>query len=136
MNSKTHTLSIDAPKERVFDFVSNVENLPKWATVFCRRLRKDDRGRWRVLSPDGEIFFRIDANAEAGLVDMRGGPDEGAMAYWPARIVACPDGQALLTFTAFQYPGMTDEQFGAACDGLKAEFPRLKALAEAHAGTA
>jgi hypothetical protein len=133
MKSNTHTLTIDAPAGRVFDFVSKVENLPKWAKAFCRDLRTDDRGRWKVLAPDGEIFFGIDADARAGVVDMSGGPDPGAMSYWPARVVARPDGGSLFIFTAFQYPGMTDAQFEATCEGLKTEFPHLKALAEAHA---
>ena len=130
MNSNTHTLSIDAPRERVFDFLSRVENLPKWARIFCRELKKDEKGRWKVLSTRGEIFFRIAGDRDEGIVDMYGGPDEAAMAYWPARVVARPDGGSLFIFTAFQYPGMSDDEFNAACEGLKMEFPHLKELAE------
>ena len=123
MKNNTHTLTIDAPAKQVFDFVSRVENLPKWAKVFCRDLRKDDRGRWKVLTPSGEIFFDIDANARAGVVNMKGGRDPNAISYWPARVVAQPDGNSLFIFTAFQYPGMTDAQFEAACEGLRIRPP-------------
>lgn len=39
MNNRTKTVTFNAPKEKVFDYLSNIENLPKWATGFCRTLQ-------------------------------------------------------------------------------------------------
>src|SRR5262245_39571121 len=75
MRNATHTLTIDAPKAQVFAFVSQVENLPKWATVFARAAKCGSDGRWKVATPQGEILFRIEADADSGVVDMYGGPD-------------------------------------------------------------
>lgn len=129
MQTSTHTLRLTAPKARVFAFLSQIENLPKWATLFCRGLKRDAQGRWKVETPDGEIFFRIAADAETGVVDMYGGPTEDQMAYWPARVVERPGG-SLFIFTAFQYPGMPDEAFKAQCDGLQREFPHIRTHTE------
>ena len=52
------------------------------------------------------------------------------MSYWPSRVIAQPDGSSLFLFTAFQYPGMSDESFAAQCAGLTQEFPHIKAHVE------
>jgi len=38
--SKTFSLSIQADPKAVYDFVSNPQNLPKWATAFCKSIAK------------------------------------------------------------------------------------------------
>ncbi len=129
MLTSTHTLALNAPKERTFAFLSEIENLPKWATILCKRLKRDAGGRWKVETPEGEIFFRIAADAETGVVDMYGGPSDERMAYWPARVVERPGG-SLFIFTAFQYPGMPDEVFKAQCDGLQREFEHIRTHTE------
>ena len=50
MNSNTHSLALAAPHDKVFGFLSNIENLPKWATLFCRELKRDSGGRYRVVT--------------------------------------------------------------------------------------
>ena len=130
MNSNTHTLALKATKAKVFDFLSKIENLPKWATMFCRELRPLDAGRYKVMTPQGEIFFRIEADSKSGVIDMYGGPNEEQMAYWPARVVERPGAGSLFIFTAFQYPGTSDQDFTMQCEGLKQEFPHIATYTE------
>ncbi len=61
---------------------------------------------------------------------MYGGPREDQLAYLPARVVEQPGAGSLFIFTAFQYPGVRDEDFAAQCEGLKQEFPHIKANTE------
>ena len=126
MKTSTHTLPLESPKATTFAFLANIENLPQWATVFCKGLKKDAQGRDKVITPGGEIFFKIVADEKTGALDMFGGPTEGEMAYWPARVVERPDHGSLLIFTAFQYPGMTDEGFAQQCVGLEQEFEHIR----------
>src|SRR5262245_60340175 len=65
----THSLVLNAPKAKVFEFLSKEENLPKWAVVFCRTIEKRD-DRWWVKTPQGEMLFRIEADAKTGVLDM------------------------------------------------------------------
>ncbi len=95
--------------------------------MFCKGLKRDLRGGYKVITPQGEIFFRIESDARTGTIDMYGGPNEAEMAYWPARVVERPGGGSLFIFTAMQYPGMSDEAFAAQCDGLEKEFPHIEA---------
>ena len=128
MQSRTHTLELDVPKDRVFDFLSNIENLPKWATQFCLELKLDKNGRHKITTPDGEIFFRIESDPDTGVIDMFGGPSEGQMMHWPARVVGNPSNGSIFVFTAMQYPGIPDEVFAAQCDALRAEFEHIRLL--------
>ncbi len=44
LRSKTVTISITCPQGKVYDFVSNPSNLPKWAKTYCRSIeRLNDR---------------------------------------------------------------------------------------------
>lgn len=58
MNAHTRTVTIQANTKVVFDFVANIENLPKWAVVFCQRLRRDG-SRWIVTTPGGELTLAV-----------------------------------------------------------------------------
>ena len=133
MNTSTHSLTLSAPKQRTFDFLSRIDNLPKWATLFCRELRREPGGKHKVVTPQGEIFFRIVADPATGVIDMYGGPSGAAMAHWPTRVIGLDNRSSLFLFTALQYPGVSDEDFSAQCRGLEAEFPHIKAQVEAGA---
>src|SRR5579859_7084239 len=98
MNSSTHTFALRAPKERVFAFLAQIENLPRWATLFCKGLKRLEDGRYKVLTPAGEIFFKIESDSHSGVIDMYGGPTETQLAYWPARVVGRGTG-SLFIFT-------------------------------------
>ena len=125
MKTNTHTLPLSASKAKAFAFLADIENLPKWATMFCKELKKDAQGKHKVVTPGGEIFFRIAADEKTGTIDMFGGPTEDQMAYWPARLVERPGAGSLFIFTSMQYPGMTDEVFAMQCESLKQEFAHV-----------
>lgn len=133
MKTSTHTLPLTASKAKTFAFLSDIANLPKWATAFCHGLKTDDQGRQKVITPNGEIFFRIVADEETGTIDMYGGPAEEQMAYWPTRVVDRPGHGSLFLFTAMQYPGMTDEGFARQCASLLTEFDHIKAHVDGQA---
>jgi hypothetical protein len=125
MNSKTVSLMLHAPKENVFSYLENIENLPKWATVFCKELKKEG-GKYKVVTSMGELFFEIESDKKTGVIDMYAGPNERQMGIFPARVLDMPGGASMILFTMFQTPGMTDEQFNAQYKSLLQEFEHLK----------
>lgn len=127
MKTSTHTLPLSAPKTKAFTFLADIENLPKWATMFCKELKKDAQGKHKVVTPGGEIFFKIVGDEKSGTIDMYGGPTEEQMSYWPARVVERPGAGSLFIFTSMQYPGMSDEVFTMQCESLKQEFAHIVA---------
>jgi hypothetical protein len=126
MRSETVTTVLDAPREAVFDYLAEIENLPSWATEFARELRRDADG-YLVVNGLGEFRFEISADRATGVVDMFAGPDREHMALFPTRAVALPDGRTAYSFTMFQDPEMPDELFDAQYASLRREFANIEA---------
>ena len=68
----------------------------------------------------GEFFFELHADTDTGVIDMLAGPSEDALVRFPTRVVATPAGGSAFTFTMFQAPGQSSEQF----EGQYASLPR------------
>ena len=129
MNTITHTATFNAPKEKVFAYLANVENLPEWATGFCKGLRRDGDD-YVVTTPGGEVFFNIDSEPATGVLDMTAGPAKDQTVTWPARVAALPDGSTLFTFTVLQTPDLSDEMFAAQSELLKGELENIRHAVE------
>ncbi len=127
MRSETVTAVLDAPRDEVFAVMSDIERLPEWATEFARELRRDGDD-YKVVNGLGEFYFSIAADADSGVIDMFAGPTKDAMAVFPTRAVALPDGRTAYSFTMFQGPGMPDELFEAQHASLRREFANIEGL--------
>ena len=125
MRSRTVTAVFPAPKERVFEYMSDIENLPRWATEFARELKVVD-GRHVVVNGLGEFVFAIESDESTGVVDMYAGPSEDAMGVFPTRVVELPGGSSAYSFTMFQAPDMPDELFESQHESLRREFQNLE----------
>ena len=125
MKSHTVTIVLFAPPDRVFAYLSDIENLPRWATEFARELKVVD-GRHKVVNGLGEFFFEIHADAETGVIDMLAGPDEDQLALFPTRVVALGEDRSAFTFTMFQWPGQPDELFESQYASLQREFGNIE----------
>jgi hypothetical protein len=126
MESRTVTTILAAPKEDVFAYLSEVDNLPGWATEFARELRYED-GKAKVVNGLGELYFAIEADAETGVIDMYAGPTEEELGLFPARVVGLPGGGSAFTFTMFQAPGMPAELFESQYRSLLHELENVRA---------
>jgi hypothetical protein len=127
MRSETVTTILPATRQRVFDYMSNIRNLPEWATEFARELREED-GEYRVVNNLGEFVFDIRADEETGVIDMYAGPTRDELAVFPTRAVELPDGRTSYSFTMFQGPGMPDELFESQHESLKREFANIERI--------
>lgn len=124
MRTRTVTTVLLAPRDEVFAWLSDVENLPEWATEFARELRLED-GRHKVVNGLGEFLFEIRADERSGVIDMYAGPSDDAMALFPTRVVGLPSGETAFTFTMLQSPGQPDELFDAQYESLRREFENI-----------
>lgn len=126
MLNQTVTAVLDAPRDEVFAFLSEVDNLPLWATEFARELHHED-GRTTVVNGLGEFLFSIEADPETGVIDMYAGPTEEQLALFPTRVVPLGPAKTAYTFTMFKGPGMPDELFDAQHRSLQREFDNIRA---------
>jgi hypothetical protein len=125
MQVRTVTTVLQAPRHEMFGYLSEIGNLPKWATEFARELRYED-GWAKVVNGLGEFYFAIQADPSSGVIDMYAGPSKEAMAMFPTRTVSLPDGRTAFSFTMFQAPDMSDELFEAQHESLKREFANIE----------
>ncbi len=125
MRSRTVTTVLSAPRQEVFEYMSDVRNLPEWATEFARRLEREGDD-WKVVNNLGELYFEIRADERTGVIDMHAGPTKDEMAMFPTRAVELPGGRTAYTFTMFQGPGMPDELFESQYASLQREFDNIE----------
>ena len=125
MRSHTVTTVLDASKDKVFAYLSDIENLPRWATEFARELRLEDGGA-KIVNGLGEFHFAIEADEDSGVIDMYAGPTKDEMAVFPTRVVEMAGGSSAYTFTMFQAPGMSDELFESQYQSLLREFENIR----------
>ena len=125
MKSHTVTTVLAAPSDQVFAYLSDIENLPRWATEFARELRVVD-GRHKVVNRLGEFFFAIRADDETGVIDMLAGPEEDQLALFPTRVVPLGENRSAFTFTMFQWPGQPDDLFENQYASLQREFANIE----------
>jgi hypothetical protein len=118
------TAVLSAPRQAVFEYMSDIERLPEWATEFARELRRDGPD-YKVVNGLGEFYFEIRADADTGVIDMFAGPSKDQMAIFPTRAVELPDGRTAFSFTMFQGPGMPDDLFESQHQSLKREFANI-----------
>ena len=125
MSSRTVTAVLEAPKEQVFDYLSQIANLPKWASEFARELKYED-GKAKVVNGLGEFYVSIDADPDTGVIDMYAGPTESGLALFPTRVVALPAGGSAFSFTMFQGAEIPDELFESQYQSLLREFENIE----------
>jgi hypothetical protein len=132
MRVDTQTLVVDVPKETLFEFLANPENLPRWAVKFCHTIRPKDKATWWVRGCLGEIPIRYSTDSRSGVIDyhVAGPAGEGVI---PTRVVPVGPRSAYV-FTQAQPPGMTDESFHEQVENLKEELKVLKELMESNGG--
>ena len=125
LNSITETCVVAVPKDRVFAFLSDIDNLPKCSTKFVKKIIPID-GKYKAVTPIGEEFIRLYTNENAGLIDIYVGPVEDNMTPAHLRIISLPDGSTAIMFTFFQYASTSDTIWKIFCEWIKVEVENIK----------
>ncbi|HEU5221928.1 MAG TPA: hypothetical protein VFU58_07700 [Candidatus Nitrosotalea sp.] len=125
MNSVTETCVVNVPRDNVFEFLSNIENIPKWATKFVSKLKLVDN-KYKALTPIGEVFIRLDVDKKAGLIDIYAGPTEDNMTAAYMRIISLQDTSTAVMFTFFQYDSTPDAIWEIFCEWIKIEVDNIR----------
>ena len=113
------------PKDTVFAFLSNVENLPKWSTKFVKKIITVD-GKYKAVTPIGEVFIRLDTNEKSGLIDIYAGPTEDNMTPAYLRIISLPDESTAVMFTFFQFASTPNTLWKIFCEWIKIEVENIQ----------
>ncbi|HQY05870.1 MAG TPA: hypothetical protein PLQ52_07375, partial [Lacunisphaera sp.] len=124
MNIHPLTITVSAPRDTVFNFLADIENLPRWAGAWCERLALQ-RGRWWALTSEGEQVMDMETSAGTGVIDLRAGMSPERFRLMPIRVVALSTRRTLVSFLVIEGPDETNDAFAqrrerlqSAADGL------------------
>jgi hypothetical protein len=126
--SKTMSTSIKSDPKTVYDFVSNLENLPKWASSTFPSI-KEVNGEWVVDTPNGRNKVIITEKNNFGILDHHVKLTSSVEVYVPMRVVKNGDGSEVM-LTVFQAPEMTDEGYAKDIQTVERDLNHLKTLIE------
>lgn len=125
LNSITETCVVSVPKDKAFQFLSNIENLPKWSTQFVKKLMVVN-GKYKAITPIGEVFLKLETDEKAGLIDIYAGPTEEHMTPAFLRVIPFSKNSTAVMFTFFQYDDTDDNTWNIFCDWIKIEVGNIK----------
>jgi hypothetical protein len=128
MKSKTINKSIKIDPETVYDFLSNLENLSRWAADTFPSITEVN-GEWIVDTPHGQNKVMLTERNNYGILDHHVKLTSGVEVYVPMRVVKNGDGSEVM-LTVFQPPEMTDEAFVEDIQTVEKDLNNLKTIVE------
>ena len=124
-------IEIRAPRAKVFEFVRNPSNLPRWAHSF--RSAEDGRARLETSAGAVDVRLGVSADAESGSVDWRLGFPDGSVGLAQSRVTETTRGTCIYSFV-LHAPPVALEQIEGALEAqrttLQSELATLKSLME------
>lgn len=128
MNSDTQSILINTSPEKLFDFLTNPENMARWASSLCQSVSKEG-DQWLLQSKMGQLKLNIVSHPELGVIDYHISPPLPMKITAYTRII--PNGQGCeFLFTQFQIPFLPATIFEKQKASLKKELVTLKEIAE------
>jgi hypothetical protein len=128
MKSRTMNTSINSNPQIVYDFVSNLENLPRWASNTFPSI-KEVNGEWVVDTSQGQNKVMLAERNNFGILDHYVKLTSGVKVYVPMRVVKNGDGSEVM-LTVFQTPEMTDERYAEDIKTVEKDLNHLKTIIE------
>ena len=126
--SRTLSVSIGRHPGKVYEFVSDPENLPKWAKGLGKSVKKQGTD-WIVDTPQGPMKFRFVEKNNFGVLDHYVTTASGIEIYVPMRVLANGTRSEVI-FTLFRLPDMTDEKYAEDMKLVEQDLQTLKDLLE------
>jgi hypothetical protein len=128
VESRTLTVRIDRPFDKVYEFLVDPSNWNQWAFGLGRNVRRSQDG-WITDSDGGIARVQFTARNSFGVVDHTVIRPSGQRVYVPMRLIANGSGCELL-FTLFREPNMSDAQFASDAGFVQRDLNGLKTLLE------
>ena len=126
--SRHVSVSINRSTDEVYEFSSNPENLPLWASGLSGAI-ENVNGIWVAESPMGRVKIRFADKNRFGILDHDVTLPSGEIFYNPMRVFPNNDGSELV-FSLYQRPGMSDKEFTSDEEQIRSDLTRLKSLIE------
>jgi hypothetical protein len=130
LKSTSLTVSINRDPRTVYEFVSNLENLPKWASKAFQSI-KQDRGEWIAETPQGSAKVDLAQRNDFGVLDHYVSLSTlGVEVYVPMRVVKNGINGSEVIFTLFYTSHMSEEKFAQDVKMVEQDLKNLKNIIE------
>ena len=124
LKHSTHSVTLNVPYDRAYDYLSDWRNQPEWAVNFVKGIRQEGE-QIIMTTPNGDVPIQWRTNRELGAIDMVF-PNDSVL---PTRLTAIGD-SLVYTFT-FSLPAETpDSVFHEAQVSMDEELVTLKRILE------
>ena len=132
MNAVKHiTIFINRTSADVYAFASNPQNLPAWAAGLAQSQVRKQGDAWVAEAPFGKVKIRFAPANKLGVLDHDVQLESGVVVHNPMRVVPNGTGSEF-TFTLFQQPSMSQQQFEEDAQAVAADLHTLKTLLESE----
>lgn len=131
LNTLHITTFINRTPPDVYAFASNPENLPTWAAGLARTEVTKQGDAWVAEAPFGKVRITFAPANNFGVLDHNVQLESGVVVHNPMRVVLNGEGSEL-TFTLFQQPGMSQQQFEEDAQAVAHDLHTLKTLLESE----
>lgn len=126
--SAIKSVDIAATPERVYAFISNVMNWPRYAVVNLKSVSPGRDGWFKVVTKYGEGEIKIDGVPGLGVFDHTWRDPQATWRVY-GRVVPNGEGSTVM-MTLFQPPVMNDALFDQAMKEMDIEMAKLKEIME------
>ena len=126
--SRTITVRIDRPLDKVYDFLVDPANWNLWAFGLGKNIRRS-QDAWIADDTGGVATVQFTPRNTFGVVDHAVIRASGQRIYIPMRLIANGKGSELL-FTLFREPNISDAQFSSDAGFVQRDLDGLKHLLE------
>jgi hypothetical protein len=130
-NFSVQRVSIDIAAEKVFNFIADPSNLPKWASAF----KSADHKSALFVTPAGEMKIGLETKAfkEAGTIDWYMKMPDGSVGKAYSRVVENSDRKSIYSFILLAPPVPIEKLEGTLKEQeevLRKELKNLKRILE------
>ena len=130
LKSKTLSVSINCEPKKVYEFVSNPENLPKWAKGLSGSIKKIGED-WIAESPMGKVKVKFADKNKFGILDHDVTLPSGVRVSNPMRVMPNGKGSEII-FTLFQQPDMSDKDYARDIGLVQQDLENLRTVMESR----
>lgn len=105
------SIEVQAPFDRVFDYLAKADNLPEWTSAF----KSVGEGRARLHTPNGsvEIALAVNASRAQGTVDWKMTFPDGNITTAYSRVVKAGNDHSIYSFILMAPPVPLERLEGA-----------------------
>jgi hypothetical protein len=125
---KNIAVSIHRSPRDVYTFISNGENVPRWAKGLGQAIRREGE-EWVIEGALGKVRVRFAPPNDLGVADHDVVLETGATVHNPIRVLPNGTGSTVI-FTLMRLPHVSDQEFDRDAEAVRRDLTTLKALLE------